>query len=91
MDKLIDFLDKLDDKEIYYRLNRVSDSILVEVAVPGQRWKLSLIEMDMSRSKDLSAKASLWTKQVLKDFFGNSVIRHTIKEQKPMEIGVLIC
>lgn len=27
MDKLIDFLDKLDDKEIYYRLNRVSDSM----------------------------------------------------------------
>lgn len=40
MDKLIDFLDKLDDKEIYYRLNRVSDSILVEVAVPGQRWEV---------------------------------------------------
>lgn len=40
MDKLISFLDSLDDRDIYYRLNRVSDNILVEVAVPGQRWEV---------------------------------------------------
>lgn len=40
MDKLMDFLDCLEAKEIYYRLNRVSDNILVEIAVPGQRWEV---------------------------------------------------
>jgi len=40
MDKLLDFLDKLDSKNIYYRLNKIRDSILVEIAVPGERWEV---------------------------------------------------
>ena len=37
MDQLLDFLDALEARSIYYRLNRVSDAILVEIAVPGER------------------------------------------------------
>lgn len=37
---LIEFLNKLEDKNIYYRLNKIRDSILVEVSVPGQRWEI---------------------------------------------------
>ena len=40
MDHLLDFLNKLEDNHIYYRLNKVRDAILVEVAVPGQRWEV---------------------------------------------------
>ena len=40
MKKLIDFLNKLEKRKIYYRLNKVRDSIMVEVAVPGQRWEI---------------------------------------------------
>jgi hypothetical protein len=40
LDKLFRLLDNLDRREIYYRLNRVSDGILIEVAVPGQRWEI---------------------------------------------------
>ena len=40
MDKLIKFLEKLEDKSIYYRLNKIRDSILVEIVVPGQRWEV---------------------------------------------------
>lgn len=40
MRKLIDFLEKLEEKKIYYRLNIIRDSIMVEIAVPGQRWEV---------------------------------------------------
>ncbi len=38
---LINFLNELEEKNIYYRLNKTRDgSIMVEVAVPGQRWEI---------------------------------------------------
>ncbi len=40
MEKLIGFLEKLDEKKIYYKLNKVRDSIMVEVAIPGERWEV---------------------------------------------------
>jgi len=40
---LVDFLEELDKAKIYYRLNRIRDSILVEVAVPGQRWEVEFM------------------------------------------------
>lgn len=41
--KLIDFLDKLEERRIYYRLNKIRDGILVEVSVPGQRWEIEFL------------------------------------------------
>ena len=38
--KLIHFLSSLDEKKIYYRLNKIRDGILVEVVIPGQRWEV---------------------------------------------------
>ncbi len=40
MKQLIDFLEKLEDKKIYYKLNKVRDAVMVEVAVPGERWEI---------------------------------------------------
>ncbi|MBE7034162.1 MAG: hypothetical protein E7406_08065 [Ruminococcaceae bacterium] len=40
MKKLISFLEKLDEKKIYYKLNKVRDAIMVEIAVPGDRWEV---------------------------------------------------
>ena len=40
MDQLLDFLDSLEERSIYYRLNRVRDAILVEIAVLGERWEV---------------------------------------------------
>lgn len=39
------FLNKLEDKNIFYRLSKVrNESIMVEVAVPGQRWEIEFME-----------------------------------------------
>ena len=40
MKKLIDFLNKLEENKIYYTLNKVRDAVMVETAVPGERWEV---------------------------------------------------
>lgn len=44
--KLLPFLKKLEQYNIYYKLNRIRDSILVEIVVPGQRWEVEFFEDD---------------------------------------------
>ena len=34
------FLDRLEAAHIWYRLGHIRDSLLVEVAVPGERWEI---------------------------------------------------
>ena len=40
MCNLLSFLESLEANKIYYRLNKIRDSILVEIAVPCQRWEI---------------------------------------------------
>ena len=40
MDPLLAFLRRLEENPIHYRLNKVRDAIMVEVAIPGQRWEV---------------------------------------------------
>ena len=40
MKRIIDFLNELEKRSIYYRINKIRDSIMIEIAVPGQRWEV---------------------------------------------------
>jgi hypothetical protein len=40
MQSLLEFLRRLDESKIWYRLERVRDALMVEVAVPGERWEV---------------------------------------------------
>ena len=40
MKKILDFLDKLEEKKIYYKLNKIRDAIMVEIDIPGERWEV---------------------------------------------------
>ncbi|MBQ2729704.1 MAG: hypothetical protein IJF69_02915 [Clostridia bacterium] len=44
IEKLLHFLNELETKKIYYKLNKVRDSIMVEVAVPGERWEIEFFD-----------------------------------------------
>lgn len=45
--KLLNFLNQLEEKKIYYKLNKVrTEAVMVEVAVPGQRWEIEFMEDD---------------------------------------------
>lgn len=38
-------MNQLEEKQIYYKINKVrKDAIMVEVAVPGQRWEIEFME-----------------------------------------------
>ncbi|WP_217270027.1 hypothetical protein [Neobacillus endophyticus] len=42
---LIDFLNNLEEGNIFYKLNKVrKEAIMVEIAVPGQRWEVEFME-----------------------------------------------
>jgi hypothetical protein len=42
--KLMAILDQLENARIWFSLNRVrEDSIMIEVAVPGQRWEIEVL------------------------------------------------
>jgi hypothetical protein len=44
MSDFIEFLNRLEEKKIYYKLNKIRDeSILVNVVVPGQRWEIEFM------------------------------------------------
>ncbi|MEN6636313.1 MAG: hypothetical protein ABFC56_10705 [Clostridiaceae bacterium] len=44
MKSLMQFLSKLEEKKIFYKLNKIRESILVEIAVPGERWEVEFFE-----------------------------------------------
>ena len=41
LNELILLLERLEEKKIYYKLNKTrDDTIMIEIAVPGQRWEI---------------------------------------------------
>ena len=40
MKEFLDFLEQLESRNIYYLIDRIRDSVLVQIAVPGQRWEV---------------------------------------------------
>lgn len=57
LQKLLTFLETLDAARIWYRLSKIRDAIMVEVAVPGQRWEIEFfadghIEREVFESAD---------------------------------------
>lgn len=42
--ELINFLNKLEESNIFYKLNKVRDeAIIVEITVPGQHWEVEFM------------------------------------------------
>ena len=44
MEKLLKFLNELEVKKIYYKLNKVRDAVMVEIVVPGERWEVEFFD-----------------------------------------------
>ncbi len=42
--KLLAFLDRLESVNLWYRLIRVRDSVMVKVSVPGEMWEVEFFE-----------------------------------------------
>ena len=42
--KLLTFLDKLEQDKVWYRLEHVRDSVMVLIAIPGERWEVEFFD-----------------------------------------------
>lgn len=41
--RLIIFLDELEQNKIYYDIKKIRDGLLVEIVVPGERWEVEYL------------------------------------------------
>lgn len=69
MRKLLDFLDELEKNKIYYRLNRVNENILVEIAVPGQRWEVEFGRDDLIQIEKFTSTGVIYDESELSTLF----------------------
>lgn len=69
MNELIEFLNELENRKIYYRLNKVRDSIMVEVAVPGQRWEVEFFTDGSIDVEKFISDGTLYNKSELENLF----------------------
>ncbi|MBE5818735.1 MAG: hypothetical protein E7312_06725 [Clostridiales bacterium] len=71
MEKLLKFLNDLEDKHIYYKLNKVRDSIMVEVAIPGERWKIEFFEDGSVEVEKFISQGEILDETELKKLFND--------------------
>ena len=59
--ELNSFLNKLAERSIFYRLSKIRpESIMVEVAVPGQRWEVEFME-----DGSVEIEKFIWTEAIM--------------------------
>jgi hypothetical protein len=69
MNKLIDFLNELEEKKIHYKLAKYNDEyIMVEIAVPGERWEVEFSSDDV-RIEKFKSDGTLFDESELRTLF----------------------
>ena len=71
MNKLLYFLDLLESKSIYYKLNKVRDSIMVEISVPGERWEVEFFGDDHIEIEKFKSTGVIYGEDELSVLFEN--------------------
>ena len=71
LQKFIEFLNDLEARKIYYKLNKTtSDYIMVEIAVPGERWEVEFSNDDIRIEKFIS-DGTIFDESEIKTLFDN--------------------
>lgn len=71
MKELIKFLDILEEKKIYYKLNKVRDAIMVDIAVPGERWEVEFFQNGDIVVEKFISQCKIYDKSELEFLFDN--------------------
>lgn len=67
---LIDFLNTLEKNNIFYKLTKTRDeSIMVEVAVPGQRWEIEFMDDDTIEVEKFISDNTMYDEKELEILF----------------------
>ena len=69
---LIKFLDDLDNKNIYYKLNHIRNSILVEVAIPGERWEVEFLDDGSIEIEKFISEGKIYGAEELENLLKNN-------------------
>ncbi|PIC66165.1 hypothetical protein CSV71_12905 [Sporosarcina sp. P21c] len=69
--KLNDFLNELEKRKVFYKLSKIrSEAIMVEIAIPGQRWEVEFMEDGtIEIEKFMSEGGVLYNEKELKNLF----------------------
>lgn len=63
------FLNQLDEALISYRLEHVRDSLMVVVAVPGERWEIEFFSDDRVEVERFTSAGSIEGQKALDELF----------------------
>lgn len=72
MHKLLTFLARLEQAHLAYRLEHIRDSIMVEVAVPGERWEVEYFEDGHIEIERFISSGEISNDEGLLDFLMNN-------------------
>ena len=67
--RLITFLEKLEESNIYFKLNKIRDSILVEIAVPGARWEVEFMQEGTVEVEKFTGSGEMFDESELNNLF----------------------
>ena len=69
MEKLISFLNELETRNIYYKLDKTCDEyIMVEVVIPGERWEIEFSSKDI-RIEKFKADGTIYDETEIETLF----------------------
>ncbi len=71
MKKILEFLEKLDEKKIYYKLNKVRDAIMVEIAIPGERWEVEFFANGNIEVEKFISQGEIYDESEFETLFSN--------------------
>ncbi len=68
--KLLDFIRKLDDAEIYYELKSINEySVMVYVVVPGEQWEVEFFEDGHLEIEKFKSDGEIYDESTLAELF----------------------
>ena len=71
MKRLLEFLDTLEEKNIYYKLNKVRDAIMVEIAIPGERWEVEFFSDGQIEVEKFISKGEIYDETEFENLFSD--------------------
>ncbi|MBQ2326026.1 MAG: hypothetical protein IJD03_04310 [Clostridia bacterium] len=66
---MVEFLEKLEENNIYFTLSKIRDSVLVTVAVPGERWEIEFMASGEIEIEKFKSNGEIYGEEELKLLF----------------------
>lgn len=68
-EKLLSFLQRLDNAKLLYKLDRVRDAIMVTVTVPGERWEVEFFENGLVEVERFVSTGTIENEDMIEQLF----------------------